>query len=89
LTKTELRRNVGEQRTPQNILGVLSLVIYSLLLVISIKYIAIVMRADNQGRMMPADVASPLPVVACSTARQAHPIVLPGRSACHTTRSWF
>ena len=27
----------------------LSLIIYSLLLVISIKYIAIVMRADNQG----------------------------------------
>ncbi len=32
-----------------NILGVLSLIIYSLLLVISVKYIAIVMRADNQG----------------------------------------
>ena len=30
-------------------LGVLSLIIYSLLIVISIKYIAIVMRADNQG----------------------------------------
>ena len=29
--------------------GVLSLIIYSLLLVISIKYVAIVMRADNQG----------------------------------------
>ena len=29
--------------------GVLSLIIYSLVLVISIKYIAIVMRADNQG----------------------------------------
>ena len=27
----------------------LSLIIYSLLLVISVKYIAIVMRADNQG----------------------------------------
>src|SRR5688572_88312 len=35
--------------THENILGVLSLIIYSLLLVISIKYIAIVMRADNQG----------------------------------------
>lgn len=35
--------------TPQNVLGVLSLIIYSLLLVISVKYIAIVMRADNQG----------------------------------------
>jgi KUP system potassium uptake protein len=35
--------------THQNVLGVLSLIIYSLLLVISIKYIAIVMRADNEG----------------------------------------
>src|SRR5687767_15655116 len=35
--------------THDNVLGVLSLSIYSLLLVISIKYVAIVMRADNQG----------------------------------------
>jgi len=35
--------------TPGNVLGVLSLIIYSLVIVISIKYIAIVMRADNQG----------------------------------------
>ena len=33
----------------ENVLGVLSLIIYALLIVISIKYIAIVMRADNQG----------------------------------------
>jgi len=35
--------------TPDNVLGVLSLVLYALFIVISIKYIAIVMRADNQG----------------------------------------
>src|SRR5882762_8539309 len=35
--------------TPENVLGVLSLVIYALVIVISIKYIAIVMRADNAG----------------------------------------
>jgi KUP system potassium uptake protein len=35
--------------THENVLGILSLIIYSLFLVISIKYIAIVMRADNQG----------------------------------------
>jgi KUP system potassium uptake protein len=35
--------------THDNVLGVLSLIIYALLIVISIKYIAIVMRADNQG----------------------------------------
>lgn len=35
--------------THDNVLGVLSLIIYALLVVISIKYVAIVMRADNQG----------------------------------------
>ena len=35
--------------THDNVLGVLSLIIYALVLVISIKYVAIVMRADNQG----------------------------------------
>ncbi|HYI05206.1 MAG TPA: KUP/HAK/KT family potassium transporter, partial [Reyranella sp.] len=35
--------------THDNVLGVLSLILYSLILVVSIKYIAIVMRADNQG----------------------------------------
>jgi KUP system potassium uptake protein len=35
--------------THDNVLGVLSLIIYSLFLVISIKYVAVVMRADNQG----------------------------------------
>jgi KUP system potassium uptake protein len=35
--------------THENVLGVLSLVIYSLLLVISVKYMALVLRADNKG----------------------------------------
>jgi KUP system potassium uptake protein len=35
--------------THDNVLGVLSLIIYALLLVVSIKYVVIVMRADNQG----------------------------------------
>jgi KUP system potassium uptake protein len=39
----------GVDPTPENVLGVLSLIVYSLLIVVSIKYIAIVLRADNQG----------------------------------------
>ena len=35
--------------TRDNVLGVLSLIVYALLIVISIKYIAVVMRADNDG----------------------------------------
>jgi KUP system potassium uptake protein len=39
----------GVAATPQNVLGVLSLVVWSLILVISIKYLFLVMRADNHG----------------------------------------
>jgi KUP system potassium uptake protein len=35
--------------TPANILGVLSLTFWSLVVVVSVKYLAFVMRADNQG----------------------------------------
>jgi len=35
--------------TQENVLGVLSLILYALFIVVSIKYIVIVMRADNQG----------------------------------------
>lgn len=39
----------GLAPTPDNVLGVLSLVIWSLVLVISVKYLAFIMRADNRG----------------------------------------
>ncbi len=35
--------------TPENILGVLSLIIWSLILIVSVKYISFVMRANNKG----------------------------------------
>ena len=35
--------------TPGNVMGVLSLVFWSLLVVISVKYLVFVMRADNRG----------------------------------------
>ncbi len=35
--------------TTPNVLGVLSLIVWSLVLVVSIKYLALVMRADNRG----------------------------------------
>ncbi len=35
--------------TPEEIIGVLSLIIWSLFTLVSVKYLAIVMRADNQG----------------------------------------
>lgn len=39
----------GLDATPANVLGVLSLVFWSLIVVISIKYLSFVMRADNRG----------------------------------------
>jgi KUP system potassium uptake protein len=39
----------GVSATPDNVLGVLSLIFWSLVVVISIKYIGMVMRADNKG----------------------------------------
>jgi KUP system potassium uptake protein len=35
--------------TPENVLGVLSLIFWSLILVISVKYLVFVLRADNRG----------------------------------------
>ena len=39
----------GMATTPGNILGVLSLIIWSLILIVSFKYLVVVLRADNQG----------------------------------------
>ena len=35
--------------TPANIIGVLSLIVWSLIIIVSIKYIVFIMRADNRG----------------------------------------
>ena len=42
----------GEQGipvSPENVLGVLSLIFWSLILVVSLKYVVFIMRADNKG----------------------------------------
>ncbi len=39
----------GLAPTPANVLGVLSLIFWSLIIVISVKYLVLVMRADNRG----------------------------------------
>ena len=48
-----IRECFGEQNalqvTPANILGVLSLIFWSLVLVISLKYLVFILRADNRG----------------------------------------
>ncbi|WP_425485838.1 potassium transporter Kup [Gemmatirosa kalamazoonensis] len=39
----------GLRPTPDNVLGVLSLIVWSLVLVISVKYLVFILRADNRG----------------------------------------
>jgi KUP system potassium uptake protein len=39
----------GVDPTPDNVLGVLSLIFWSLMLVVTVKYLIFIMRADNQG----------------------------------------
>jgi len=39
----------GLAPTPENIYGILSLILWSLILVVSVKYIVFIMRADNRG----------------------------------------
>ncbi|HEX7240497.1 MAG TPA: potassium transporter Kup [Longimicrobiaceae bacterium] len=43
------REEAGIAPTPENVLGILSLIFWALIIVISIKYLAFVMRADNRG----------------------------------------
>lgn len=40
---------IGLPITPENVLGVLSLIFWALILIISVKYLLIIFRADNEG----------------------------------------
>ncbi len=35
--------------TPENVLGILSLILWSLIIIVSVKYVVFIMRADNRG----------------------------------------
>ena len=47
--RASLRQTAGGTPVPEDILGVLSLVFWSLILVVTVKYVSVVMRADNKG----------------------------------------
>ena len=48
-TMHEVLGTHGMQVTPETVMGVLSLVFWSLIIVVSLKYVLFVMRADNKG----------------------------------------
>src|SRR3954471_11683874 len=39
----------GIKPTPENVLGILSLITWALIIVVTLKYVVVVMRADNHG----------------------------------------
>ncbi len=63
--------------TPDNVLGVLSLVFWSLILIVSLKYAAFIMRADNHGE---GGIMALMALVqrAGGDSRRAHGLVLLG-----------
>jgi KUP system potassium uptake protein len=66
----------GVAVTPENVLGVLSMVVYALVIVISIKYIALVMRADNQGEGGILALTALLPPQAKNTLGAMTPVLI-------------
>jgi KUP system potassium uptake protein len=47
--RESFRAEYGLTRTPENVYGVVSLILWALILTVSIKYIVFIMRADNRG----------------------------------------
>lgn len=47
--RESFRPEYGLERTPANVYGVISLMMWALILTVSIKYIVFIMRADNRG----------------------------------------
>jgi KUP system potassium uptake protein len=47
--RTAFTGSYGLSLTPQNVLGVVSVIFWALLIVVTLKYITLIMRADNRG----------------------------------------
>jgi KUP system potassium uptake protein len=60
----------GITPTPDNVLGVLSLIFWSLIIVVSVKYLLFVMRADNRGE---GGILALMALVMQRPRGQAHP----------------
>lgn len=60
----------GIEATPDNVMGVLSLIFWSLIIVVSVKYLLFVMRADNRGE---GGILALMALVMQRPRGQAHP----------------
>src|SRR5262249_23527672 len=56
--------------TPENVLGVVSLIFWSLIITVSIKYLLFVMRADNQGE---GGILALVALIRSKAGKLAHP----------------
>jgi KUP system potassium uptake protein len=59
--------------TPDNVLGVVSLIFWSLIVTVSIKYLLFVMRADNQGE---GGILALVALVRSKAGKLAHPVLV-------------
>jgi KUP system potassium uptake protein len=64
--------------TPENVLGVLSLIFWALFIVISVKYVVFVMRADNRGEGGILSLTALVTPVRATAASRRLPLVLLG-----------
>jgi len=87
-----LQAGVRLTPTPNNVYGILSLIVWSLTLVVSVKYIVYVMRADNRGegwhssRCWPSSSASAPPKR--TAGRSSWPSGSLARPCCMATASY-
>src|ERR1700761_955502 len=49
MRESALAAGAGATPTPFAVMGALSLIIWSLIIVVTLKYVALIMRADNEG----------------------------------------
>ena len=47
--RTAFTGSYGLSLTPGNVLGVLSVIVWALVIIVTLKYITLIMRADNRG----------------------------------------
>jgi len=59
--------------TPENVLGVLSLIFWSLIITVSVKYLLFVMRADNQGE---GGILALVALVRSKVGEEAHALLI-------------
>jgi hypothetical protein len=91
--KASLQMFKGIMITPLEIMGILSMIFWSLILIVTVKYVMLVMRADNRWRSASRSGRghatrwrwSALPAPACSSATASSP----RRSrCCRRSRGW-